>query len=394
MVERLSAAGVRGQNGKLVEHIANKCLNGKEIKLTNDNTQVDLHSVQSLMWIWRFSTKQRKLKTFQKNASRHWAMKHAENIQLSQKKDNIEKMDTSNSNTIGHRMNVKWDDIFDDPMMPLIVDVGCGMGVSLLGLARFGETSSESRNKFHSPCAANLNITNWSENNLLGFDLSYLATQYANGIAKRWGLSHRLHFCVGESESFLHNIIETYPGPIHLIMIQYPTPYRFQKRMIQSMEEDYERPKATSPSNEEQHHDEIASIGNGNSQLPKDAKSGFMVTEQLLRTASVGLSKKGYLLIQSNCEDVAIYIRNLACSSICNFHFIEFEKDLAVESLNGNINNMPKRTFEWIQAGGERAIGSGWSKEPLIPTLGATETEVSCMKRNIPIHRCLLSPTK
>ena len=391
MVERLSAAGVRGQSGKLVEHIANKCLDGKEIKLINDNTQVDLHSIQSLMWIWRFSTKQRKLKAFQKNASRHWAMKHAENIPLTTNKDNDGKMATSINN---NDMNYEWGDIFDDPMKPLIVDIGCGMGVSLLGLARFGETLLKSDNEIHSSCTPNFNSTDWSETNLLGYDLSYLATEYANGIAKRWGLSHRLHFCVGESEKFLQNIIETYPGPIQLIMIQYPTPYRFQKRVIENMEEDFERPQATSPPNEEQQHNEIASIGNGNSQLPKDATSGFMVTEQLLKTASVGLSETGYLLIQSNCEDVAVYIRNLACSPTGNFHFIEFEKYLAVESLNENTNNMPKRTFDWIHAGGERAIGSGWSKEPLIPTLGATETEVSCMKRNIPIHRCLLSPNK
>lgn len=60
-----------------------------------------------------------------------------------------------------------------DPERPITVDIGCGYGVGLLGLAR----GAQGRR-----C------------NLIGCDLNPQAVRYANGIAARWGLRGRAVF--------------------------------------------------------------------------------------------------------------------------------------------------------------------------------------------------------
>jgi len=58
-----------------------------------------------------------------------------------------------------------------------------------------------------------------------------------------------------------------------------------------------------------------AVVGGFNAQLPEGAASDdFMVTEDLLSRIHGILSENnnGRLLIQSNCEDVAIHMRNVA----------------------------------------------------------------------------------
>ena len=58
-----------------------------------------------------------------------------------------------------------------------------------------------------------------------------------------------------------------------------------------------------------------AVVGGFNAQLPEGAASDdFMVTENLLSRIHGILSENnnGRLLIQSNCEDVAIHMRNVA----------------------------------------------------------------------------------
>ena len=58
-----------------------------------------------------------------------------------------------------------------------------------------------------------------------------------------------------------------------------------------------------------------AVVGGFNAQLPEGAASdNFMVTEDLLSRIHGILSENnnGRLLIQSNCEDIAIHMRNVA----------------------------------------------------------------------------------
>lgn len=391
MVERLSAAGIKGNSAKLVQHVSKNCLAEKEFQSDSQYmTSVDLHSTQSLLWIWRFSTKQKKLKTFQKNASRHW-----EKMQLKIGKENkkfivnSEKLEKfkSQSDTITRQV-YEWDNFFHDPTKPLIVDVGCGMGVSLLGLASLHSTIELDKNKESVQQLCD-NMIDYTSCNFVGCDLSYLATEYANGIASRWGLGHKLRFCVDEAEHFVESILESYPGPVNLIMIQFPTPFRFQRSVADYSDFD---PVEAAQNAEKVEKSEPASIGNGNSQLPSNAKDGFMVSSKLLKLASSALSDEGRVLIQSNCEDVAVYMRNLAYNE-CNLQYVELGKESSVQTLE-SYDNLPRRALDWIESGGERAIGLGWSKNALIPTKGATETEVACSKKGIPLHRCILQKKK
>ena len=133
---------------------------------------------------------------------------------------------------------------------------------------------------------------------------------------------------------------------------------------------------------------------NGNSQLPTNAAEGFMVSEDLLRSLNRSLQRgNGKLLLQSNCEDVAVYMRNIACCK-ASFRCIGVDNEVKNLQASNIIKRIPKRTEKWIQLGGDRAQGFGWSSVPLLPDRGTTETEVAYKRTSTAIHRCLLEPHK
>ena len=148
-------------------------------------------------------------------------------------------------------------------------------------------------------------------------------------------------------------------------MIQFPTPYKFQ----------YDENEEVSPS-----------VARGsNSQLPSSqASDNFMVSEKLVSLTYNMLSENnGKLLIQSNCEDVSVYMRNLSVK--VGFRSIEFT-DLVKE-----LDVVTERAKKWVECAGERPIGKYWSASSLLPQKGRTETEVACLLDKKPVHRCLLS---
>jgi len=223
---------------------------------------------------------------------------------------------------------------------------------------------------------------NWSECNFVGVDLSRLAIRYARGVSERWGLGHCLNFVVDPAEECLANIIDSYPGEVRLVMVQFPTPFRFQNVNDDDDEDEDE------DEDDETGKESVVQRGY-NVQLPTDAKAGFMVSENLLSQIQKVISKSnGMLLLQSNCEDVAVHMRNTAIEK-CGFHSHDASYPV-VTSLDASTANMPKRALDYINMGGERAMGSGWSARPLLPHGGRTETEVACMLDEKPVHRCLL----
>mmetsp|Transcript_16964 Transcript_16964/g.21464 ORF Transcript_16964/g.21464 Transcript_16964/m.21464 type:complete len:247 (+) Transcript_16964:425-1165(+) len=239
------------------------------------------------------------------------------------------------------------------------------MGISILGLA----ISSNKDAKIDNESIINLD---WQNCNLLGADLSQLAINYASSISYRWKLKGRVHFEVTSAEEVLENIIRSYPGPVKLIMTQFPTPFSFQMDIA----------------NEDDTNDALHSVViQGNKQLPKSLYSGFMVTENLLDLALRAIDSSGKLLLQSNCEDVAVLMKNIACE----VGFKAMNQDFCVTNLNDRKSVLiPKRTEKWIAMGGERAEGIYWSSKPLLPVLGSTETELACIMRGRPVHRCML----
>jgi SAM-dependent methyltransferase len=368
ILERFAAAGI--QKAPELEEVARNCLRLKASMEGTSNSAsgldslLDFHSDRSLLLIWKFSTKQKKQRAFLQSALKHWE-RHKETGGANQKSKALSK-----SEFVTQPQEYDWDTMFADPSLPLVVDIGCGMGVSLLGLS--SSTDENSNQASSQLLSGNHPLTTWQDCNFVGVDLGALGIGYARSVASRWCLEDRLQFVVDSAEDFVEKVKESYPGPIRLFLIQFPTPYRL-------------KPAET--------NDSYAK--SGNSQLPTSANDGFMVTEKLLRLIHESLLKtNGRLLIQSNCEDVAVGIRNLACKEV-GFLF---------ESMSTNVESspftsvsvtprIPQRTADWIAMGGERANGPGWFGNPLLHREGATETEVACALNGTPVHRCLLRPS-
>lgn len=321
ILDRLAIAGVRHH-----PHLEKAV---QEVATDDQSVSMDMHSERCALKIWKFSTKQKKQASFLSTAVKHWE----------QTPGASELPSNATQSTVHRSGDIDWSTVFNDPHRPLIIDVGCGYGVSLLGLS---------------------NLPEWSDCNLLGADLSSLATGYASGIAHRWGMDDRLNFLCADVQQLLPRLLN-YPGEIRMIMIQFPTPYR--------LEEDIQDAEKTQ----------------GNTQLPKSPTDGFMVSLGLLETCRQLLGRSGghgSLLLQSNCEDVAVYMRNMAMG-------VGF--GLCTESFRASIDEDPtQRGQRYIAMGGDRALGEGWEAGPVLPPKGRTETEIACILNGTPVHRARL----
>lgn len=362
IVERLAAAGVR--EDPILQKVALQCLESKSTIATEKgevmidySILLDLHSDYCSLMIWKFSTRQRKQRSFLLTAAKHWDERHDTGSlgpTISPADDNKGDTDTDRDR------NTPWDAVFADPTRKMVVDVGCGMGVSALGLSSLEGNSNIIANIDH----------DWSSYNYVGVDLSQIGIGYAKGIARRWGLEEKAAFIVDSAENILERA-KQYPGPIELVMIQFPTPYRLIPSPVGTVLSD----------------DDL--LKGGNSQLPTSAIDGFMVTSNLLKLAADLLQDSdgkpsGKLILQSNCEDVAVWMRDVAINQ--GFEIVRLENE--VETVQGTPT---RRTMNWIAMGGERALGPGWSSEPLLPRKGRTETEIACILNGTPVHRCMLT---
>jgi tRNA G46 methylase TrmB len=337
ILERFAAAGLR-QHSKL-SIAAISALTAKKEDPTKFKVILDFFSDRCLVMIWKFSTRQRKQRVFLEMARNHWVRDKA----VRQANAVVPRRDSE--------VPIDWAQIYGDPTKPLVIDIGCGMGVSILGLAQQQQEGTSDGINFP-----------WSECNFAGVDLSGLAISYARSLGILWKLD--VHFYFESAESLIQNVLESYPGSVRMCMIQFPTPYRLSAP--HSAEGDIR----------------------GNTQLPASAKEGFMVSENLLHLVNEALVPGGTMLVQSNCEDVAVWIRNTA-TNCCNFETVDLKSSIQ-DSEHSIPTKVTKRTLDWIAMGGERAHGREWSVAPLLPRKGRTETEVACMLNGTPVHRCLL----
>jgi hypothetical protein len=361
MVQRLAAAGVR-DNPRL-QATVRRCF---EAKFANDEEHcMHLHSDHTALMLWEVSTRQRKQKSFLDQAAQHW---ESSSLPGKQHEDIEEEEGEQQNEPNGN--DCDWSALFDNPQLPLVIDVGCGMGLSLLGLVSSSSSSSSSSSLKENSRSNESSYPSQEECNFLGVDLNAVTIGYAKGIADRWKLQGRLAFVVGAAYDVLQQVACSYPGPGVRIMIQFPTPYRL----------------ATG-----------ATSNRGNSQLPTSPTDGFMVTpellalarELLLRNSTENKNKNGELFLQSNCEDVAVWMQTTACepAGVCCQQRHEPVMVAAAQQ-----HNPQQRTVNWIAMGGARAVGPGWSSQPLLPRNAMTETEVACILRGTPVHRCVLVP--
>mmetsp|Transcript_10203 Transcript_10203/g.11715 ORF Transcript_10203/g.11715 Transcript_10203/m.11715 type:complete len:674 (+) Transcript_10203:169-2190(+) len=407
ILERFAAAGL--QRHANLEAVAQKCLQQKQeeyglSKVDNysndadhsdrvtatdtdnrhrqhelDRNYLNLHSDRSLLLLWKISTKQKKQRAFLHSAQIYREQCQETNIFTEDVSSSFSSLQVeSKENNVNSSYD--WDELFEDASRPLVIDIGTGMGVSLLGLAsttdQTGIDSSRlmlgENNKNDDTDESQTDPLKWSDCNFIGVDLGALGIGYGQGIANRWNLQSRLHFVVDTAEDFFRSL-HLYPGEICCCMIQFPTPFRFQ-----------------------------AKKDGGNSQLPKSKYDGFMVTQELLELIHCNLHpKRGKLLLQSNCEDVAVWMRNLACQSV-GFSALndivndDNDNDIPPPYVDKEIDivssqeRIPQRTLNYVAMGGERASGRGWFQRGILHSEGATETEVACAINGTPLHRCLL----
>lgn len=371
IVERVHATGITGDASEQLSNIAAKCLVGKDFRGRNSSTntsvvellqrdEFDLHCDRPLLWLWRFSIRQKKQRSFLRGATKQY-----------------KRYSSGDKNQSGLGMSVwddeekysenmyDWSEVFDDPTRPLVVDIGCGYGVSLHGLATLKEKDLVRTSR------EELDIhVEWDQCNYLGIDLSRTAIGFAESLSSRWDIRGKLAYVVGSAEDVLQALLATYPGNVCLSMIQFPTPFKLQKT-----------------SDEDTASENDAEEAKGNAQLPKHPHADFMVTSNLLHIIREVLSaSRGKLILQSNVEDVAVFMRHLAEET--GFSVVPVSN--TITSFDEVKARVPQRTEEYIKTGGNRALGEGWAREALLPRRGATETEVACFLETTPIHRCLV----
>mmetsp|Transcript_32192 Transcript_32192/g.78223 ORF Transcript_32192/g.78223 Transcript_32192/m.78223 type:complete len:142 (+) Transcript_32192:1104-1529(+) len=109
-----------------------------------------------------------------------------------------------------------------------------------------------------------------------------------------------------------------------------------------------------------------------------------------------------YFLLQTNCEDVALVLRDRA-KEVGLTLVPSLDPVVATTSSSNEEEEqrlrIPERTVEWLKlmnmnnngedSSPERAVGPEWSRTALLPPKCATETEVACTIQGSPVHRCL-----
>ena len=278
--------------------------------LDMQNGELDLLADRPLLWLWRHAAKQTK--------------------------------PTAEEDASYDRFRPR---LFDDPERPLVVDIGCGMGTSLIGLASLATSE---------PSPLLPDGVFFPDCNFLGIDLNHHGIGFARGIARRWDLTSRLQYLYAPADVTLGELLDTH-AHVAAVLVQFPSPYRLKP--------------------------------DGNAQLPADAESGFMVSRDLLNGIHTLLSPiDGRLLLQSNAEDVALQMRRTAC-------------DLGFVAVHADAPSVPtptgvktQRTNEWIRLcqPKERATGPSWWMRQVLPMRCATETEVACRIQKTSVHRSIL----
>ncbi|KAL1545825.1 phosphoglycerate kinase [Salvia divinorum] len=108
---------------------------------------------------------------------------------------------------------VDWRVVYDDPMRPLVVDVGSGNGLFLFGMGR-------RRNDL----------------NFLGLEMNAKLVNHCLDDVHQHG-THNVHFIATNATSTFRSIISSYPGDLFLVSIQCPNPDfnkpQFRWRMLQ-----------------------------------------------------------------------------------------------------------------------------------------------------------------
>ncbi|XP_030475048.1 uncharacterized protein LOC115692360 isoform X1 [Syzygium oleosum] len=104
-----------------------------------------------------------------------------------------------------------WDEVLEDPTLPLMVDIGCGSGRLLMWLAKANPSG-----------------------NYLGLEIRQKLAKRAECWVKELALKN-IHFLFANATVSFKNIMSTYPGPLMLVSILCPDPHfkkKYHKRRV------------------------------------------------------------------------------------------------------------------------------------------------------------------
>lgn len=288
---------------------------------------------------------------------------------------------------------------FSDMTAPLVIDVGCGFGVTLLGLAAAHNIYNKSNTKGSSVYETNLpkGLVNF-----LGCDLSNHCIAYASSIARKWNLSDKCRFCTAPAEAFLEWVQSNYLGTVYWINMQFPTPYKLDVSNLATF--------IKSDKNKGERSMDTKKIKRRNVQLPgQNQNNGFMITPKLVASCiKIARRNRSVIYFQSNVEDVAVYTRGLFLDCMreigetvipieekdCMCHIDSsmgqlpyFNVERRPDNVESSDPSLPKRKLIWDALGGERAEGSVWLKTSPSPWYAKTETEAVYISDNKPVYR-------
>lgn len=122
-----------------------------------------------------------------------------------------------------------WEELFDDPSLPLQVDVGCGSGRFVLIRAQrlaghpaveiATEEELDDMPDDHIPV-----VTDKARANVLGMEIRQKLVERAQAWAKRLALRNCTFMFTNATVSW-GSILRSYPGPIELVTMQFPDPH-------------------------------------------------------------------------------------------------------------------------------------------------------------------------
>jgi tRNA (guanine-N7-)-methyltransferase len=108
-----------------------------------------------------------------------------------------------------------WGEVYQDPTLPLIVDLGTGPGrFPLLAFKRHKDT---------------LEVDEEPRVNFLGLEIREPLVERAKEWAQRLGYHGNVHYLGGNASISLRGLLETYPGTVKDVYIQFPDPH-FKKK--------------------------------------------------------------------------------------------------------------------------------------------------------------------
>eukprot|EP01039_Chlorochromonas_danica_P005270 gene5270-5805_t len=145
-----------------------------------------LTSRRPLLWLWRKSSKYDK-----------------SGLQMEQEtSSDISDKTTTDIHTATFTMTQQ----FVNRQLPLVVDLGCGYGTMSLALT----IMQGDQKRF----------------NCLGVDMSHRSLCYPRGIASRWNLTDHCCFVRMNVDDAIEQLHDSYPGPVALALINFPTPFK------------------------------------------------------------------------------------------------------------------------------------------------------------------------